>query len=50
MVRHTLEILQPLKVTPPWVLFTFLNCTNGTKSHNVSHMHFDFNDSKVSEY
>ena len=24
--------------TPPWVFFTFFNCANGTKSHNVSHM------------
>ena len=23
--------------TLPWVFFTFLNCTNGTKSRNASH-------------
>ena len=22
--------------TPPWMFFSFLNCTNGTKSRNVS--------------
>ena len=26
--------------TPPWVLFTFLNCTNGTKSCNASQIKF----------
>ena len=26
--------------TPPWVFFTFLNCTNGTKSHNAPHILF----------
>ena len=26
------------KVTPPWVFFTFLNCTNGTKLCNASHI------------
>ena len=25
--------------TPPWVFF--LNCTNGTKSHKASHMHWE---------
>ena len=25
--------------TPPWVFFTLLNCTNGTKSRNASHIH-----------
>ena len=24
--------------TPPWVFFTFLNCTNATKSRNAPHM------------
>ena len=24
--------------TPPWVFFTFLNCTNGTKSRNAPHL------------
>ena len=24
---------------PPWVLLTFLNCTNGTKWCNVSHLY-----------
>ena len=24
--------------TPPWVFFTFFNCTNGTKSCNASHI------------
>ena len=24
--------------TPPWVFFTFLNCRNGTKSRNASHL------------
>ena len=24
--------------TPPWVFFTFLNCTNGTKLRNALHM------------
>ena len=24
--------------TPPWVFFTFFNCTNGTKSHNTTHI------------
>ena len=27
--------------TPPWVFFTFLNGTNGTKSRNAPHV-FDF--------
>ena len=26
--------------TPPWVFFTFLNCTNGTKLHNAPHILF----------
>ena len=24
--------------TPPWAFFTFLNCTNGAKSRNASHI------------
>ena len=24
--------------TPPWVFFTFINCANGTKSHNASQL------------
>ena len=24
--------------TPPWVFFTFLNCSNATKSRNASHL------------
>ena len=27
--------------TPRWVLSRFLNCTNGTKSHNVSQIYFE---------
>ena len=26
--------------TPPWVFFNFLNCANGTKSRNASHIRF----------
>ena len=26
--------------TPPWVFFTFLNCTNASKSHNAPHIFF----------
>ena len=24
--------------TPPWMFFTFLNCTNATKSRKTSHI------------
>ena len=24
--------------TPPWMFFTFLNCTNGTKQRNAPHL------------
>ena len=28
--------------TPPWVFLTFLNCANGTKSRNASHIMLQF--------
>ena len=28
--------------TPPWVLFTFLNSTNGTKSHKASELDYEY--------
>ena len=29
--------------TPPWVFFTFKNCTNATKSRNASHLFIHLN-------
>ena len=38
-VKNTHGGVLILKInTPPWVIFTFLNCTNGTKSRNASYM------------
>ena len=30
----------PKSNTPPWVFFTFFNCTNGTKSHNTPYLSY----------
>ena len=32
------EVLVTKSNTPPWVFFTLFNCTNGTKSRNISHV------------
>ena len=41
-LRDLVPFVKPatlLKIdTPPWVFFTFLNCTNGAKSRNAPHI------------
>ena len=32
--------------TPPWVFYTFLNCTNGSKSLKASHIYLNWNSHK----